>query len=288
MNRDISRKSYLDTLNNRQRKIEERIKKLDIRIARAKGLTRGYEIERQKLKKQMNLLAREKIEYNRTNINKYHDSHIIHGLDKVYDHQDSKVRELSVQIEDLEKLRNQMKEAGEKRRVSRKISKKRAKLARLKKREARVSKMQRAIIMTKRAVHRKKYKLAKQEGKVDYYENKVAYMQGLRKNLTYSNTITGKAKGKILDKVYQFKENRYRKKQKKHEEIVREMKGKRFVGVVSANVIVMVKRAVNRFREEPIREHTTTRTSDDELNQMFENQNNQNSRSNQNSSQNVR
>lgn len=261
---DKSRESYIDTLSMRQKKIEKQIRELDIKIKKAKLFTKHSEIKRLALKEQLNDISREKIKYSRTNRNIYNDSTSIHGLDKVHDQQDKKIKEIKDQLygtfsmvdgepqykEGLIALRDKLAGVKDKKKLDKKIEKKFAKLERLQKRESHVGKVQRSIIMSKRSLKRKKYKLMKQKAKVNYYKNKEDYVHGLRNGLAPSNTITGKAKGKILDKVYKHQEKKYHKKKQRQAEVLNEMKNKRFIGVVGANVIVMAKRMTNTMSDQ--------------------------------------
>ncbi|MBQ2640039.1 MAG: hypothetical protein IJF92_04720 [Bacilli bacterium] len=247
---DNSRMAYRDALKKREMDLEKKIEKLDNKIKQAKIFTKHAEIKRLTLKKELESIIREKIEYANKHENKYRDKKIIHGLDKFHDHQSSKEKEFVKQIKHLENMKKKLTESGETKRIDKKIEKKQEKLQKLINREVRVTRMQRSIIMSRRALQRRKHKLLKQAAKVDYYENKENYMKDLRNKLDYSETITGNIKNSIVGKVYEHKENRYRKKKEKREAVLKEMKNKKIIGIVGANVIVTAKRIAKKISGE--------------------------------------
>ena len=248
-----SRMAYRDALKLKKMTLEKKIENLDKKIEKARLFTKRAEKKRLKYKRQLVSTISEGIESAISNSNPYSNRVGIHRLDKIHDRQAKKEKELHDQIADLHRHRERLTEAGEKRRLNKKVIKKQRKLKKLQNREVRVTRMQRSIILARQFLQRKRKKLIRKDAKREYYQNKEDYYKSLNENLEYSNTLGGNIKKFVAGKVYDHKEKKFKRKKEKKEKTLESLKKKLRIKVEGANITTIPSRDLESMVEqEPI------------------------------------
>ena len=283
-----SRAVYLQVLNERISDLNKQISQVEAKIAQSKIVVSRYEKQAIALRKEIEKIEQEKKDYNVTNNYKYKNDLSIELLDKYYDSKEEKKQKIEEQIADLNNLKKELRTKGAKNRVDRKIARRREKLQKLQKRESMISGVQRTIIMSKRVMlNRKNRAFSKQEANVDFYDNKLNDTQAIRNSLDPNAKGLKGIKDTILDGVYGLKERHYMKKKAKHEEILKTMQEKK-VGIKSANAMVMKKKAVDKLRSardqyrQMKQQQENSKTNNEELIEMLEQNEPQNTNTNNN------
>ena len=264
-----SRKVYVEILNDRIGMLNKQIMALDTKIKNTKFTLAKDEKKLIALQKEVEKIEQEKKEYEVTNAYDYKNNLSMEVLDTYYDSKETKKQKIEEQIQDLNNIKAQLKTERAKKRVDRQIARRQEKIKKLQKKETRISGVQRTIIMSKRIVlNRKNRAFSKQEAKVDFYDNKLQDTQTIRNTLDPTASGLKGIKDSVLDGIYSLKEKHYMKKKAKHDEILNTMK-QRDVGIKGASAIVMKKKAVDKLRNVK-----------QQLNEMLDDQNNENTQVN--------
>ena len=245
---DNSDRVYLRVLEARISGLNKRIERIEKNMKFHRLRASRDEKEILTLKKQIEKIELEKEELQRVNHNQYHNTSFIQRLDSKSEQTNKDIDKVQEKIQKLQEAKKQLLTKRAQNKNKNEIIRLNNYLEKLKRKQCRISGTQRMIVMSKKVKNNiRERAFAKQEAHIDYYSNQLNDTTVLRNSLDMDAKGLRGIKNKILNSVYERKEQRLMKKKEKHVALLDNMQTKGTT-IVGGRAMMIGKNALNRLR----------------------------------------